>query len=110
MISVTLFGIGCTAVSDLDLTLRFTITASPDDPSVGDPVRFDFDAAGSSLVGVIVDYGDGAVDSVLTFGATRAQGDVSHSFDLAGHFTGRATAVDAVEGEISDQIVVVVTP
>jgi PKD repeat protein len=71
-------------------------TPSPAAPTVGIPVTFPLtitpNANGSPIVRVIVDFGDGS--PAVTFQGTPTS--ATHTYNSAGSFTVRATAVDAL--------------
>jgi len=85
-----------------------TIQLSADRTSVpaGGSVTFTFEATGTYLNGVVVDYGDGVVDSVSTLGAQTAAGSVSHSFGLPGSYTVVGRAEDGVTGTATAEVVI----
>ena len=75
---------------------------------VGEELTVRYDARGRSLVGVILAWGDGAVDSISTSGAQTAAGTRRHTYQMPGLFTVQARVEDALEGaktaEVSIQV------
>ena len=49
-------------------TLTFSLSADPTSTTVGQTVTFRYEGTGTRIQGVVVDYGDGLVDSVFTPG------------------------------------------
>jgi PKD repeat protein len=74
----------------------------------GDTVTFTVNAAGNNLVGVVIDYGDEAVDQYATGGALSARVTFKHVYSVAGNYTVRATVTDAISGEHEATVSVVV--
>jgi hypothetical protein len=75
----------------------------------GQDVTFTYDAKGTVLTGVIVEFGDGATDTMDTAGAQKAHGRFIHAYRTVGTFTAVGTAYDASQGPATDQVVVQVT-
>jgi hypothetical protein len=103
---------GCSDLSvqgggPLDITLAVSQTSA----AVGTEIEFSFVAQGTSLSGVILDYGDGsALDSIPTSGAQSASGRRQHTYGDAGLFQMTGTVEDAVQGTFSRQLSIEVTP
>jgi hypothetical protein len=74
----------------------------------GDTVTFVVNAAGNNLVGVVIDYGDEALDQYSTGGALSARVTFKHVYSVAGSYTIRATVTDAISGEREATVSVVV--
>jgi hypothetical protein len=95
------------AESTLDpLPLDITITASRTTAAPGDTVVFVATVQGGSLLGLNVDYGDGAVDSYGTAGARTGKVSFHHAYASPGTFTTKISVTDGVAGvkEASIQI------
>ena len=92
-----------------DLTM--SVSASTTTAAVGIDVDFSFEATGPSVMGVIVDFGDGLADSVETFsGVNSLAGVVTHAFLTEGNFLVEGIVVDALDGRLSDTLFVDITP
>jgi len=85
------------------------LTADRTTARTGEDVRFTFEAEGSALSGVIIDYGDGVADTMSTHGAREARGQFVHAYVVVGTFTAVGTAIDAREGPAADGVVIQVT-
>lgn len=66
--------------------LTFSLTADQTTGSVGTELTFRYQAGGTALDGIVVEYGDGTADSVAAFGAQTASGFVTHAFAAAGTY------------------------
>ena len=73
-------------------------------------VVFEFRATGASLTRVVLDYGDGAVDSVEAFGASEASGSPTHAYAAPGTYRASASAVDAQRGTTMTAVTVTIVP
>jgi hypothetical protein len=71
-------------------------------------VTFTYQVKGTSLDGIVIEYGDGVADSVFTQGAQTATGSVAHAFEVAGSFTVVGRAEDGSTGTATAQIAIVV--
>jgi len=94
---VTFFALLLVAVSaaaclDDDITgtrpLSFTISVDPAFANVGDSVSVRFEAMGTQLLGVLVNYGDGVVDTLPTdlAGTVEFIQTLSHAYSEPGTF------------------------
>jgi len=79
-------------------------------PLVGDTAAFRYQASGTSLSGVILEYGDGVADSIGTFGAVTASGVAVHTYAEAGSYVVEGRLEDAVQGVVRDEVTVEVLP
>ena len=86
--------------------VSITLTADRTAAAPGDSISFSYDATGSVIVGVVLRYGDGSVDSLSTSGAQKASGRFVHAFSAAGSYTVVGTLVDNVQGTATDQVLV----
>jgi len=53
---------------------------------VGEDFTFSYEGEGENIIGLILSYGDGQVDSIPTFGAQTVGGRREHAFQEAGVF------------------------
>ncbi len=90
--------------------LAITITATPTSAAVDTPIEFQFAAAGPSLSGIVLAYGDGASDSIAALGATTAGGRRTHTYTAPGTFQVVATVIASNTDRRSDSISVEITP
>lgn len=86
--------------------VSLTMTADPPSASTGQDVTFSYDAVGSILVAIIMDYGDGTGDTLDTAGAQTASGRFVHAFETPGTFSVVGTIFDNLQGSASDTVVV----
>ena len=95
-----LFGAAACGDASLEpLPLDIRMTANRGTVAPGDTVSFVVTAQGGSLVGVVVDFGDGTDDSFATSGARTAQLTFRHAFVSLGTFTVSAMITDAFAGQ-----------
>ena len=99
----------CTTLDIEALPTAITLSVNRTSAPVGQPFEFTYEATGTFLAGVILDYGDGAVDTIRAPGAQRMSGRPQHSFSAAGSFVVTATAVEASDSTASDTETVEVT-
>lgn len=101
------------ACSDADLTfggpLDVVITSNAPVP-VSDSLVVNYDVTGRSLLGVAITWGDATVDSVFFAGAQTAMGRVAHLYGADGDYTVTATVTDGVEGTVSRDLSVTISP
>jgi hypothetical protein len=76
----------------------------------GVPHVFRIEARGQQLLGLIVDYGDGQVDSIATAGAQSATHVEAYTFGAAGSYRVRARVEDLRGLTASDSVDVSVRP
>ncbi len=89
--------------------LELTLTASSP-VRVQDSVVVEFDVVGRQLIGLILDFADGSVDSIALSGAQSAAGRVAHQYGSAGNFLVTGRVQDAIEGDTMDDVSVTVVP
>jgi hypothetical protein len=77
--------------------------------AIGEDVAVSVDARGTSLNGVVVEYGDGVADSLSAFGAVSAQTTFVHRYQEVGTYVVRGRAEDGPTGTARDSATVVVT-
>jgi hypothetical protein len=88
--------------------LTIDITVEPTTAAVDEVVTVRYVVTGTGLAGVIVDWGDGTVDSIPFIGsAVEAEGPVEHQYAAAGTYEILGT-VEGVTGNLSDGTSVVV--
>jgi hypothetical protein len=80
------------------LPLDITVAASKLTASVGDTIAFTASAQGSSLFGVIVDFGDSQTAAYDGHGARTIKIVFGHAFDAKGTYLVRVTASDVSQG------------
>ena len=90
--------------------LAISITATPTTAAVNTPVQFRYDAMGAQLSGIVVAYGDGVADSVATFGASTAGGQLTHTYSAPGMFQVEATVIAGNGNRASNSTSVEITP
>lgn len=101
------------ACSDAELTfggpLDLAITSNAP-VSVSDSLVVNYDVTGRSLLGIAVMWGDSTVDSVFFAGAQTAMGRVSHLYPAEGDYTVTAIVTDGVEGQVTRDLSVTISP
>ena len=99
--------VACSSITiEGGIPVRIELVADRSTAVVSDTVRFTYDARGTSIEGVYVDFGDGVVDTTLTLGANSASGIVSHAWNRTGTFTVVARAEDLATGVATAQVVI----
>ncbi len=67
--------------------LSFSFSADPLSVSAGQTVTFRYQGTGTRIQGVIMEYGDGSVDSVFTPGTVvEIEGLFEHQYEISGTF------------------------
>lgn len=80
------------ACLDNDITgtrpLSFSLTSDVGTATVGDSITFTFAAEGTSIFGVLLDYGDGVVDTLVTESSSTVEWTqaVRHAYEVPGAF------------------------
>jgi hypothetical protein len=99
---------GCSSTStDFGQPLSITLTADRDVAVAGvDTVTFRYDAAGTDLVGIVLNFGDGQVDSLSAQGATTAGATREHLYSDPGTFFAVAEVLEAFGGSLADTVVI----
>jgi len=102
------------ACSDVTVTgggpTTLSLTADRTSAVTNEDVTFLYDAAGTSLIRVVLAYGDGTADTVDAFGAVTASGQRSHAYAVSGTYQVEGTAEDAVGGAAADTVTVRIDP
>jgi hypothetical protein len=106
--ALLLAGAGCTSTStDSGEPLSITLTVDRTAGSAAvDTFTFQYSATGSELLGIVLDFGDGQVDSVAALGASRAGATRPHVYQTAGTFEAFARALEAFGSVLADTVVV----
>jgi hypothetical protein len=97
MLLAGLAACGDATLDPLPLDIRIQASSVMTFPET--PISFVVTAQGGELLGVTVDYGDGATDQYGAGGARTARVTFHHSYAAAGTYQVRATVTDAVAGE-----------
>lgn len=101
---------GCAdSVVEVGGELSLTLDAPPS-ALLPDSVAVTYDARGRSLFGMVLQYGDGSVDTLNFQGAQSAGGQVKHKYEAAGDYQITGTVTDGVEGTETAQVTVTVRP
>ena len=87
-------------------TLSIQLTVTPATQTQGQPVQWQTSAAGRSLAGTVVDFGDGQVDSVAAMGAQTQALNNEKTYDSVGVFIVVAEVVDQLQGSAMDSATV----
>ncbi|MBT8405502.1 MAG: hypothetical protein KJP18_16700 [Gemmatimonadetes bacterium] len=75
--------------------LSIQLAVNPSAASVAETVTASFEATGSGIQGVILDWGDGVVDSLVLSGrVVEAASDLDHAYGVPGTFTVTAIVED----------------
>jgi hypothetical protein len=92
-------GVACqsAALEPLPLDLRIDLDRATANP--GDTIQVVTTAQGGTLLGIVVDYGDGTSDSYATSGARNAKVTFKHAYTASGAYTVKAVVTDAVAGD-----------
>jgi PKD repeat protein len=98
----------CRQTMEPPTTLSMSLQANTTVVPRGDTVTFTVNATGNNLVGVIIDFGDDAMDQYATGGALSARVTFKHAYSAAGSFTVRATVTDAIAGQKEATVSIVV--
>ncbi len=105
-----LLGSGCSSES-ISLGGPLMLSLSAVSPiAVTDSLVVDYAIVGRSLLGMVVDYGDMQIDSFFFSTAQSASGRASHLYDAPGEYSVSARVEDSVEGNVTEEFSVTVTP
>jgi plastocyanin len=85
------------AVETLPLDVHVDLSRTSASP--GDTVSAVTTAQGATLLGITIDFGDGAGDSYGTSGARTAKVTFKHAYKAPGTYTVSAVATDGVAGQ-----------
>jgi hypothetical protein len=100
--------LGCSSSStDAGEPLSITLTV---DRTTGlaavDTFSFHYEATGTDILGVVLDFGDGQADSLSALGAARAGATRNHVYGSAGVFSASARVLEAFGDLLADTVVV----
>lgn len=99
----------CGDATDEGRRTLVSLSTEPATAVVAEPITFRYSAEGENLVGVVVDYGDGARDSIPAFGAQTAAGVTTHAYEMPGIFQATAEAVEFSGRTARDSVGVEIT-
>lgn len=107
--AAALVGATAACLDDISGTrpLSFSMTANVSTVTVGQTVTFSYLATGTGLRRVILDYGDGVVDTATYPLPLELTDQAFHSFDVTGTFTVRGEA-QANAGNASQELTITV--
>ena len=104
-----LWGVGACSSTTTDFGEPLSIALTVD-RAVGvagvDTFSFRYDATGTSLMGIVLEFGDGQADSLSAQGATSAGATRSHVYAVPGAFSAVATVLEAFGEARADTVVV----
>jgi hypothetical protein len=102
--------LGCGVFEADVLPLGISIHVDESTKAVGEDFEFEWEGTGERLFGVIIDYGDGVVDSIQSIGGgIRLGGNAVHAFNVAGNFRVVARVEDEFLGADTSSVSVIVT-
>ena len=90
--AAVLIAVASAACLDSDITgtrpLSFSLISDAPSAPIGDSLTFTFTATGTSIFGVVVSYGDGVVDTLVTQSSSTVEWtqSVKHAYPVAGDF------------------------
>lgn len=88
--------------------ISIELDITPASPMVDENVRAVFNATGTGLRGVLVDWGDGVVDSVAMSGlVVEATSFVDHTYTVAGEYPVTARVEDQTSSQSTTTTVIV---
>jgi len=99
---------GCSSAST-DVGEPLSITLSVDRSSGAaavDVFSFHYEATGTDLLGIVLEFGDGQADSLAAQGAARASATRSHVYETPGTYSASAWAHEALGATKADTVVV----
>lgn len=109
-VSVVMAASACARTStDVGEPLSITLTVDRTSGRAGlDTFSFHYEVAGTDLLGVVLDFGDGQVDSLAAMGAARAAATREHVYASPGTYSASAKAQEAFGNAKADTVTVVV--
>jgi hypothetical protein len=96
--------------TEVGFPLEIRVELQQPERTLGTPHDFLVSARGRRLATLYIDFGDGRVDTVPTFGAQTATHALGHTYAGAGGFRVVGTIEDLHEGELSDSVTAHVQP
>lgn len=88
--------------------IAIELDVTPASPQVDENVRATFTATGSGLRGVLVDWGDGVVDSLALSGlVVEAESYMEHAYGAVGEYPVTARVEDQTSSESATTTVIV---
>jgi hypothetical protein len=103
---VTVLG-GCSDIAtEGPQPLNLELSASSTTTIAGQAIDVSFVATGSFLLGVDLDYGDGAVESIVGGGAHRLTGKRPHAWEEPGSYQVTAIARDGQLGSMTRSVMI----
>lgn len=88
--------------------LTMAITVEPETASVNEMVTARYQATGTGIYGIIMDWGDGVVDSIQLSGTVvDAAGPIEHEYLVAGEYQVHGR-VEAQNGNLTSTVPVVI--
>lgn len=96
---------GCFGESEIGSPLAIELEG-PENGQAGEELAVRYSAVGRSLGGIVLAWGDGAVDSVATAGAQSASGTRFHTYEQPGAFLVSAQVDDSLEGVASAELTI----
>ena len=95
------------STADFGEPLSITLTVDRSSGTAGvDLFTFRYDASGSQLLGVVLEFGDGQADSVAGQGGSTARATRTHLYEIPGTYSANARVVEALGATLADTVVV----
>jgi hypothetical protein len=94
----------CSRATDPSSELSVSIAAEKTSGATEEALDFSVQATGTYLFGVIVRYGDGAVDSVAVPGANTLTARLQHAYTAPGTYMVRAVAEERSGRSVTDSV------
>ena len=100
--------IGCSDSStDIGESLSIVLTVDPSSGQAGaDIFSFHYEATGTELLGIVLDFGDGDIDSLSAQGASSAAATRNHVYESVGVYSASALAFEALGASAADTVLV----
>jgi hypothetical protein len=105
LLAVVACGDFSTTIRDTEVTLTSDRTSAP----TGQNFRIRYEAQGRSMNRLVIDYGDGAADSVGLQGAVTATGFKDHAYQTPGMYVVTGTLQELTGPEAEATVTVTVT-
>jgi hypothetical protein len=95
----------CRDVStDPPRTIQVALTVDETERRVGESFTFRYEGEGRSILGLVLHFGDGRVDSIPGFGAQTASGFREHAFEAEGVFLAVVELEDGSGVVVADSV------